>query len=125
MDSAWTQPQPIWEVMFSFAGSLRNEVRKVAEYFVQNGPIPPSSIFFDDWSIPRCGHLINCCKVGLVCSRKIVFFISYEFLDRNHKFSTFLEWVEGIKGKDSKSILAVLYQKSTEPVDVLQRLQQV
>ena len=99
--------------MFSFVGSLREEVREVAEYFVHK-QMPALSIFFDDWSIPRCAHLTNSCKVGIACSKRIVFLISSEFLDPERKFSTFLEWVDGIKGKDPKSIVVVLYQKSTD-----------
>lgn len=121
---AWSEAQPIWEVMFSFAGSLREEVRKVAEYFVHK-QMPAHSIFFDDWSIPRCAHLTNSCKVGIACSKLIVFLISSEFLKPERKLSTFLEWVDGIEGKDAKSVLVVLYQKSTEHVSVLLQLQKV
>lgn len=118
---------PTWEVMLSFAGSLRKEAKKIADEFVRlsQGKMKNNDIFFDDWTLPRCSNFMDCCKIGILRSKKVVFIISSEFLDKERKLSTFLEWIQGIRNKDPKSVLVVLYQKGTERKEVLTELGQV
>lgn len=92
--------------MFSFAGPIPKEVKKVVKKFVTQGGYKRKDIFFDDWSIPPCAEFTACCKVGVLCSQKLVF-ISSDFLDPNRRFSTLLEW-DMLRHRDAKSVQIVL-----------------
>ena len=106
--------------MFSFAGSLREEVRKVAFWLVENSKLRQEEIFFDDWSIPRCAPFDQCCKYAVSHSERIVFFVSDEFVEPERRRTAFAEWSDTLKRRShlvKDSVFIILYVKSNQLAD--------